>query len=103
EKSSSVGVCIVTWNLAETSPSLEDVQFLQEVAGGSEVLAIGVQEVENLKPRRHEGRRSREWRHLLNRTLVKDFLKIGHHAMGAMQLSLFARKEVASRVKVCPA
>lgn len=63
----SVEVCVVTWNLAEKSPQAKDVQFLKRVAATSDLVAVGVQEIENLKPRRNEGGRTREWRHLLNR------------------------------------
>lgn len=34
------------------------------------------------------------------RTLGRDFVRVGHHAMGAVQLTLFARREVLDRVKV---
>lgn len=63
----SLQVSIMTWNLAEVSPPTEDVQFLRRVSLESDLVAIGVQEIENLKPRRHEGRRTREWRRLLHR------------------------------------
>lgn len=35
-----------------------------------------------------------------NRTLGRDFVRVGHHAMGAVQLTLFARREIVDRVKV---
>ena len=35
-----------------------------------------------------------------NRTLGRDFVRVGHHAMGAVQLTLFARREIFDRVKV---
>lgn len=63
----SVRVCVVTWNLAEESPPSRDVEFLKEAAKDSDLVAVGVQEIENLKPRRNEGGRTREWRRLLIR------------------------------------
>jgi len=36
----------------------------------------------------------------LCRTLGRDFIRVGHHAMGAVQLTLFARREMLDRVKV---
>lgn len=63
----SVEVCVVTWNLAEESPPLRDLEFLRHASRGSDLVAVGVQEIENLKPRRHEGGRTREWRRLLIR------------------------------------
>lgn len=58
-------VCVVTWNLAESTPSKKDLEFLRRAAAGSGLVAVGVQEIENLKPRRNEGGRTREWRRLL--------------------------------------
>lgn len=63
----SVQVCVMTWNLAEESPPASDVDFLRKAAEGCGLVAVGVQEIENLKPRRNEGRRTREWRRLLIR------------------------------------
>lgn len=63
----SVEVCVVTWNLAEESPPARDVEFLMKASRGSDLVAVGVQEIENLKPRRNEGGRTREWRRLLIR------------------------------------
>ena len=63
----SVQVCVVTWNLAEASPPARDVEFVRSASKGSDLVAVGVQEIENLKPRRREGRRTREWRRLLIR------------------------------------
>ncbi|CAM9635514.1 unnamed protein product, partial [Hapterophycus canaliculatus] len=96
----SVEVCVVTWNLAEESPPAKDLEFLRHASRESDLIAVGVQEIENLKPRRNEGGRTREWRRLLIRTLGRDFVRVGHHAMGAVQLTLFARRDVLERVKV---
>lgn len=63
----SVEVCVVTWNLAEESPPARDVEFLRHASRESDLVAVGVQEIENLKPRRNEGGRTREWRRLLIR------------------------------------
>lgn len=67
EENNSVRVCVLTWNLAEESPPSRDVEFLKEAAKDSDLVAVGVQEIENLKPRRNEGGRTREWRRLLIR------------------------------------
>lgn len=63
----SVEVCVVTWNLAEASPPARDLEFLKRASRESDLVAVGVQEIENLKPRRNEGGRTREWRRLLIR------------------------------------
>ena len=67
DDNNSVEVCVVTWNLAEESPPARDVEFLRHASRGSDIVAVGVQEIENLKPRRNEGGRTREWRRLLIR------------------------------------
>lgn len=67
----SVRVCVVTWNLAEVSPPARDVEFIRRVSRESDIVAVGVQEIENLKPRRHEGGRTREWRRLLIRLCLQ--------------------------------
>ncbi|CBN78320.1 conserved unknown protein [Ectocarpus siliculosus] len=100
DEDNSVEVCVLTWNLAEESPPADDLEFLRQATRETDLVAVGVQEIENLKPRRNEGGRTREWRRLLMRTLGRDFVRVGHHAMGAVQLTLFARREVLDRVKV---
>ncbi|CAM9689332.1 unnamed protein product, partial [Ectocarpus sp. 8 AP-2014] len=100
DEENSVEVCVLTWNLAEESPPAGDLEFLRQATRETDLVAVGVQEIENLKPRRNEGGRTREWRRLLIRTLGRDFVRVGHHAMGAVQLTLFARREVLDRVKV---
>ncbi len=62
----SLRLMLVTWNLGETSPPAEDCKFISEMAShdDADVVCLAVQEVENIKPRRHEGRRSRKWKYL---------------------------------------
>jgi hypothetical protein len=55
----SLRISVVTWNMAETSPPEADMSFIHDLALESDLVCLGVQEVENIKPRRHEGRRSR--------------------------------------------
>ncbi|CAM9873136.1 unnamed protein product [Phaeothamnion confervicola] len=95
-----IGLSVATWNLAEGSPSTADMRFLEELCESSDVLVVGAQEVETLKPRRHEGSRSREWRRLLNVGLGQQWVRLGHHAMGAVQLHVFARRNIARRCKL---
>ncbi len=67
----SLRVILLTWNLGETSPPAEDCKFISEMAAhdDADVVCLAVQEVENIKPRRHEGRRSREWKYLQRKAL----------------------------------
>ncbi len=62
----SLRMMLLTWNLGETSPPAEDCKFISEMAAhdDADIVCLAVQEVENIKPRRHEGRRSREWKRL---------------------------------------
>eukprot|EP01040_Poterioochromonas_malhamensis_P007226 gene7226-7799_t len=90
----------MTWNLAERSPSLSDCSFLKEFQQQScDIIALGIQECENIKPRRHEGRRSQKWRELMTKTLQSSVKEGGgyelfaHHKLGGMQLTLFINKK----------
>lgn len=96
----------LTWNHAETSPTLRDCDFLRDFVSEDLVvlgkvtlivvarlsLVVGLQECEDIRPRRHEGRRSRKWREIR-----ESFLKTTHdcivdHKLGGMQLSLYCKK-----------
>uniref|UniRef100_A0A7S2WGS3 Inositol polyphosphate-related phosphatase domain-containing protein n=1 Tax=Rhizochromulina marina TaxID=1034831 RepID=A0A7S2WGS3_9STRA len=70
----TVSVGVVTWNLAQSSPPAADVEAVCKVVAESEVAAICLQEVEDLKPRSKEGRRSR----FLRRALIGEMGKLGH-------------------------
>jgi hypothetical protein len=59
EGRNSITVSVVTWNMAEASPALSDMGFVSELGEKADLICLGVQEIENLKPRRHEGGRSR--------------------------------------------
>jgi hypothetical protein len=59
ESRNSITVSVVTWNMAEASPALSDMGFVSELGENADLICLGVQEIENLKPRRHEGGRSR--------------------------------------------
>jgi len=48
-------------------------------------------QLENIKPRRHEGSRSREWRRLLLKRLSKTHVMVTQHVLGGMQLAIFVR------------
>lgn len=51
-------VACVTWNLQEMTPSLPDCMFLQPFRD-KDIIVVGVQECESMKPRRSEGKRSK--------------------------------------------
>ena len=61
----------ITWNLQEMTPSLDDCKFLRKFRS-KDLIVVGVQECEHLRPRRHEGRRSRALRRQLDITLGRS-------------------------------
>lgn len=62
-KHAPVKIAAVTWNLAERSPTMDDCAFLGDLHD-CDLVVLGVQEVEDIRPRREEGRRSRKWKQL---------------------------------------
>lgn len=53
---------------------------------------VGLQECEDIRPRRNEGRRSRKWREIRESYLKKTHDCIVDHKLGGMQLSLYCKK-----------
>ena len=99
DQDSDAVVSVVTWNLAEDSPSEEDAAFLRKFRKngispdeGSDLVLISGQECENIKPRRSEGRRSREYRRLMIKMLGKDYVPLALHLLGGIQFGLFAKR-----------
>jgi hypothetical protein len=80
--------------MAEKSPPLSDVSLVATAAqlNTSDLCVLGVQEIENLKPRRHEGSRSREWRRLLLHSLGRTHTLLSLTKLGGMQLAVLAKK-----------
>jgi hypothetical protein len=106
DKSSDAVVSVVTWNLAEESPSEEDAAFIRKFrtngvsqGTGSDLVLISGQECENIKPRRSEGRRSREFRRLMILMLGKQYIPIAMHLLGGIQFALFAKRSFLQRVE----
>jgi phosphatidylinositol-bisphosphatase len=99
-----ITVSVVTWNLAETSPSEEEASFIKNFKGlqgkgGSDFVLISGQECENIKPRRKEGHRSREFRRLMIRLLGRKFVPLVLHSLGGVQLGLFCKKAILDDVE----
>ena len=106
DKKTDAVVSIVTWNLAEESPGEEDAAFIRafRAAGvkkgaGSDLVLISGQECENIKPRRTEGRRSREYRRLMIKMLGKGYVPIALHLLGGIQFGLFAKKSFLKEIE----
>lgn len=106
DKDSDISVSVVTWNLAEESPLEEQAAFIRDFRRhdikedtGSDLVLISGQECENIKPRRSEGRRSREFRRLMMLMLGKDYVPIGLHLLGGIQFGLFAKRSLLEEIE----
>jgi hypothetical protein len=103
---SDITVSVVTWNLAEESPSEEEAAFLRRFQlsndgrkKGSDLVLISGQECENIKPRRTEGRRSREFRRLMIKMLGTKYVPIALHMLGGIQFGLFCRRSLLNDIE----
>lgn len=106
DSKSDIAVSVVSWNLAELSPSEDDATFIRKFrksgiksGTGSDLVLISGQECENIKPRRSEGRRSREYRRLMIKMLGKQYVPIVLHLLGGIQFGLFAKKSFLKEIE----
>lgn len=103
EDLSDLKVSIITWNLAEISPSEREASFLRRFASddieSSDLILFGGQETEMTKPRRTEGRRSREMRRLMIKNFGKKYVPLALHGLGGVQLGLFCKKSILEDIE----
>jgi hypothetical protein len=106
DKDTDAIVSVVTWNLAEESPSEEDAAFIRKFrksgisrGSGSDLVLVSGQECENIKPRRSEGSRSREFRRLTIKMLGKEYVPIALHLLGGIQFGLFAKRSFLKEIE----
>jgi hypothetical protein len=106
DKATDAVISVVTWNLAEESPSEDDAAFIRKFrkngvidGTGSDLVLISGQECENIKPRRSEGRRSREFRRLMVKMLGLNYVPIAMHLLGGIQFGLFCKKSFLGRIQ----
>jgi phosphatidylinositol-bisphosphatase len=106
DKESDITVSVVTWNLAEESASEDDAAFIRNFrkngvnsGTGSDLVLISGQECENIKPRRSEGRRSREFRRLAIMMLGKGYVPIAMHLLGGIQFVLFSKRSFLKEIE----
>lgn len=92
-----ISVAVVTWNMAAKSPSLQDCRFLKELADGFDVVVVGCQEIEDVKPRRVEGHRSRYWYTLTKKIFgkKKGFCRFWRFASGGVQILVASKARCA--------
>lgn len=94
----ALSVSVVTWNFAEKCPTENDVGFLKDLKG-KDIIVLGVQECEDIKPRRHEGHRSRAWRALQKKVLGKQYKCIAQHKMGGLQMAVYGTKKASKLIQ----
>jgi hypothetical protein len=90
---------IVTWNLGEAEPSEEEASFFRRFRG-SDLVMIGAQECEEIKPRRTEGRRSRHLRRTSIMMLGENYVPLAIHSLGGIQCALFCHRDVLGDVEM---
>lgn len=91
---------VITWNMGEKSPTLEECAFINSL-DSCDIIALGLQEIEDIKPRRKEGRRTRKWReirHILLSGKKKKFECLAEHKLGGMHLSIYINKKAKKRI-----
>jgi len=97
-ENSRITCSVVTWNLAESSPSEDEAAFIKQFretkGSGSDFVIFGSQETENSKPRRAEGSRSKEIRRLLIKMLGKKYVPLALHSLGGVQFALFCKRSI---------
>jgi len=95
---------VVTWNLAESPPSEKEASFFRKFrkidGTGSDLVMIGAQECEEIKPRRAEGHRSRHIRRLGVQMLGKDYVPLAIHSLGGIQMALYCHRDVLGDVEM---
>jgi len=113
---SDITVSVSTWNLAELAPLEDEASFIRRFRNtvlsssrsdrenrktntGSDIVLISGQECENVKPRRSEGHRSREFRRLMIKHLGKAYVPLAIHSFGGIQFGLFCKRSILGEVE----
>jgi hypothetical protein len=100
-----VTLSIVTWNLGEASPSEKECSFIKrfrkDTSGiGSDLVMIGAQECEDIKPRRTEGSRSRHLRRMGIMMLGEEYVPLAIHSLGGIQCAFYCHRNVLGDVEM---
>lgn len=99
-KKKALNIGILTWNLAEKCPTDHDCSFLQEHFKQCDIIALGLQEMEDIRPRRAEGHRTRKWREIQKKYFPKSkYNCLSLHKLGGMQLSIIANKRARKLIE----
>jgi hypothetical protein len=93
-----LNITVVTWNLCEKSPSEEDYCVVFERHIGKDIIIVGIQELEDIRPRRNAGRRTVRMRQLQRKVFGRQYERIAQHQMGGLQIAVFAKRKIARLV-----
>ena len=92
---------IISWNLAEKSP--KEINFLKQNNVNStnqyDIIVFGVQELEDIRPRRNEGRRSKLLYKLQKQTLGKLYVCIDKSKLGGIQTNVYVKKSLMNQIQ----
>lgn len=89
---------VVSWNMAEKAPTDDDCSFIK-LYRDDDIVVFGIQECENIRPRRNEGHRSRKWRSIQSKMLGRSFRCIARHKMGGLLLAVYIRKTLSKEIE----
>lgn len=79
---SCLTLCALTWNLAEKALNSKSIGNLKEICNmNNDIVVIGIQELEDIKPRRQEGHRSK-----LYKTYLKKIFHGKYECLGNLKL-----------------
>ena len=93
-----LNITVVTWNLCEISPSEDDYCVVFQRHIGNDIIVVGVQELEDIRPRRNAGRRTVRMRQLQRKVFGRQYERIAQHQMGGLQIAVFAKRKIARLV-----
>ena len=93
-----IKMSVISWNMAEKVPNARDTSFLRTF-NSSDIVVFGIQECEDIRPRRREGHRTRRWRELQRKVLGKEFGCLASHKMGGMFISIYMKKKAMNKVQ----
>lgn len=91
-------VSVVSWNMAEKAPTEDACSFIK-LHQSDDIVVFGIQECEDIRPRRNEGHRSRKWRSLQSRLLGRSFRCMARHKMGGLLIAVYVKKSVMKEVE----
>jgi hypothetical protein len=94
----SFNLSVVSWNMAEKAPNDKDCSFIREYRS-TDFVVFGIQECEDIKPRRKDGHRTRKWSTLQKNLLGSSHRCVVRHKLGGLMLSVFAKRKLMKDIK----